>query len=214
MSRRPRTQPFYDEEPVIARSNKYHREWCSAVALIGPAQRRLRSYKEAQELGLEPCRICKPYPYGLQAIAGRMRLRKEMAEDAQLEHEEQLEERLQRAIEHLDPGRACPERAATDSPAESFAEVVATLQAIARRLEILPDEEPGVGRLLATLRRRTRANFPDWLLAMLRFVWRTSRRLERPKREDPVTKLQLEAFFACLGAFDEWADRWGLRQKQ
>jgi len=59
------SERYYDEEEVIGSGAKHDRKSCPTVAMIEPRNHKLlRSWAQAKELGLEPCRVCKPHPYG------------------------------------------------------------------------------------------------------------------------------------------------------
>jgi hypothetical protein len=53
---------YYDEEEVIGSSSKYHSLSCHLIKKINRANlKKLRSWKEAVALGLNPCGVCTPY---------------------------------------------------------------------------------------------------------------------------------------------------------
>src|SRR5581483_11385306 len=57
-----RGEKYYDREDVITRYGKYHRPFCHVLRNVANYNReRLRSWKDAQALGLQPCGLCKPY---------------------------------------------------------------------------------------------------------------------------------------------------------
>lgn len=57
-----RADRYDDEEDVIASASKYHRPSCICITNIWARNaRRLRSWKEATDLGLKPCGLCRPY---------------------------------------------------------------------------------------------------------------------------------------------------------
>jgi hypothetical protein len=55
-------EKYYDREDVITSSGKYHRPFCHVLRNVSKYNRkRLRSWKEAHDQGLQPCGLCKPY---------------------------------------------------------------------------------------------------------------------------------------------------------
>lgn len=55
-------EKYYDREDVITSYGRYHRPFCHALRNVANYNRkRLRSWKDAQALGLQPCGLCKPY---------------------------------------------------------------------------------------------------------------------------------------------------------
>lgn len=57
-----RGEKYYDREDVITSYGKYHRPSCHVLRNVANHNRkRLRSWKDAQALGLQPCGLCKPY---------------------------------------------------------------------------------------------------------------------------------------------------------
>jgi hypothetical protein len=57
----PEQLPYYDDEDVLTSSTKYHRPSCYMVSKVRPRNlKRLKSWRSAVKLGLEPCGICVP----------------------------------------------------------------------------------------------------------------------------------------------------------
>jgi hypothetical protein len=57
-----RGEKYYDGEDVITSYGKYHRPFCHVLRNVANYNRkRLRSWKDAEALGLQPCGLCKPY---------------------------------------------------------------------------------------------------------------------------------------------------------
>jgi hypothetical protein len=60
--------PYYDDEDVYTSSTKYHRSSCHMIGKIRRRNlKRLKSWRSAVELGLEPCGICMP-PSGAPTV--------------------------------------------------------------------------------------------------------------------------------------------------
>jgi hypothetical protein len=128
-------KPYYDEEPVIAGAMKYHREFCWAIGMIGPRQRRLKSGSEAINLGLQPCSVCKPYPYELWRELQR-RAAGPVVPAASLP----VPRVVDRVVESAATAEALSSR---ESISSAFEQVVKILREIAVRLEGLEAEEAG-----------------------------------------------------------------------
>ena len=55
-------EKHYDDEDVVTSSGKYHRPFCHVLLKVSKYNRkRLRSWKDALALGLQPCGLCSPY---------------------------------------------------------------------------------------------------------------------------------------------------------
>ncbi len=53
---------YYDEEEVAGSYYRYHRLSCHIISNIHPNNlKRLRSWKNAVDIGLNPCGVCHPY---------------------------------------------------------------------------------------------------------------------------------------------------------
>jgi hypothetical protein len=220
-------KPYYDEEPVIAGAMKYHREFCPSVAMIGPSQRRLKSWKEALHLGLEPCRKCRPFhPDELREAPQRSgrsstvpvpSLPAQDIADVEAESDEAAElaaapewlpliEKLAKALAEARRPRS------NQSVPAAFEEVVKTLKEIAVRLELPLESRIKPDELINTLAGQAKANFPAWLASMMHFMRQVRNRVVHPSEGDPVTDNQLEAWRACFEVFQEWAERWGWKR--
>ncbi len=197
-------KPYYDEEPGIAGAVKYHRESCWAVGMIGAGQKRLKSWKKALQLGLQPCGVCKPFGYEL----GKASQPKELSSDP--------------------PPPALPARntAGDEGVSEETAEFVCSresipdafegirciLRDIASKLGFEVDRKTNAAKLIKLLGERASANFPPWLASMLDFMRDRRNRVAHPEEGDPLTDKQLAAWQACLEVFEEWANAWGFKR--
>lgn len=197
-------KPYYDEEPVIGGAVKYHRESCWAVGMIGASQKRLKSWKEALQLGLQPCGVCKPFGYELWKASQPSELSSNPPPPALLARDIAADEGVSDEIAEFVVSR--------ESIPAAFERIRRTLRDIASELGFQVDRKATAAELMKLLAERASANFPPWLASMLHFMRDRRNRFAHPEEGDPLTDKQVAAWQACFEVFEEWAHTWGWKR--
>lgn len=196
-------KPYYDEEPVIGGAVKYHRESCWAVGMIGASQKRLKSWKEALQLGLQPCGVCKPFGYELWK-ASQPSEKTAGAAPALLA--------LEVAAEESAPDNAAESVISRDSIFGTFQRICETLKEIAAGHDLQVDPRITSYQIIELLARHDKANFPAWFVSMLHFMRQLRNRVAHPPKVGQVTEKQIAAWRACFEVFEEWSHTWGWKR--